>query len=101
MRAATGGARLAPRVLAANQPADRPYLGGAGIARFRGTGAAEGDRVPEDFLASTTTIHGSAEIGLTVLPSGETLRQAIAQDPVGFLGAAHLERFGSDPRPTP
>ncbi|SEQ94572.1 class I mannose-6-phosphate isomerase [Microlunatus flavus] len=90
--------RLAPRLLAPNQPGGRPYRGGAGIAHFRGAPAGTDDRVPEDFLASTTTLHGDPEVGLTRLPGGPTLRQAVLDDPVGFLGAAHVERFGADPR---
>ena len=44
-----------PVELGPNQPAARPYRGGAGIARLRGI-AASGDDVPEDFLASTTEV---------------------------------------------
>jgi len=98
MVASTVGAQLLPRLLAPNQPVERPYRGGAGIARFRGFAPGADDRVPEDFLASTTTVHGSPEIGLTVLEGGRTLRRAVAHDPVGFLGAAHVGRFGADPR---
>lgn len=84
-----------PIALAPNQPADRPYRGGAGILAFRGIGSA-GDHVPEDFVASVTSVHGSDTIGLTVLDDGRTLRDAIASDPVGYLGAGHVARHGAD-----
>jgi len=62
---------------------------------FRGTAAA-GDRVPEDWVASTTTVFGETTTGLTTLPSGETLRDAVAADPVAWLGSEHVARFGAD-----
>lgn len=84
--------------LPANQPPDRFYLGGERIAAFRGAPAA-GDRVPEDWVASTTTLAGSATLGLTTLPGdGRTLRACVAADPVGWLGPDHVERFGPDTR---
>lgn len=85
----------APIALPANQPADRFYRGGPKILDFRGAAAA-GNRVPEDWVASTTTVFGEAVTGLTVLPSGETLRDAICADPLAWLGAEHVARFGSD-----
>jgi len=83
--------------LPANQPPDRFYLGGERIAAFRGT-RVDSARVPEDWIASTTTLAGSATLGLTTLPGGGTLREAVAADPVGWLGPDHLERFGPDTR---
>ncbi|MDG4825486.1 class I mannose-6-phosphate isomerase [Asanoa sp. WMMD1127] len=83
-------------VLPANQPADRFYLGGDRIAAFRGTAPA-GDHVPEDWVGSTTTVAGFDSLGLTVLDDGRTLRAAIADDPVRWLGPAHVARFGADP----
>ena len=74
----------------------RSYRGGAAIARFRGTEPAEQD-APEDWVGSTTTIFGDARRGLSKLPDGRLLRDAIAADPEAFLGRAHAERFGSDP----
>ncbi|MEV0716475.1 class I mannose-6-phosphate isomerase [Asanoa sp. NPDC050611] len=83
-------------VLPANQPADRFYLGGDRIAEFRGTAPA-GDHVPEDWVGSATTVAGFDSLGLTVLADGRLLRAAIADDPVRWLGAAHVDRFGADP----
>lgn len=90
-------ALLAPIVLAPNQPLARPYRGGAGIARFRGLPFGGDDHTSEDFVGSTTAVHGSAAVGLTTLPDGTLLRDAIAADPIGFLGPEHLARFGPSP----
>jgi mannose-6-phosphate isomerase len=86
---------MRPIRLAPNQPSARPYLGGAGIRAFRGAGSTEPNS-PEDFVASTTTVFGSDHVGLSVLPDGVTLRSAVEADPVGWLGAAHVRRFGTD-----
>lgn len=94
--AGAGAQPLAPTALPANQPADRFYLGGPRIAAFRGTAPA-GDHLPEDWIASTTTLAGSTDVGLTVLPDGQTLRGAIAADPLAWLGRVHQERYGADP----
>lgn len=85
-----------PIALPANQPADRFYRGGARITAFRGAAAA-GDHVPEDWIASTTTVAGFDELGLTALPGGPTLRSAVAAAPAEWLGEAHIARHGSDP----
>lgn len=84
----------APIPLAANQPA-RCYRGGAQIAAFRGVPAG-GGTAPEDWVASTTTLFGEDRAGLSLLPDGRTLRAAIASDPVGFLGPAHVAAFGPE-----
>ncbi len=83
-----------PIVLGANQP-PRPYRGGHGIARFRHT-SVQDDYRSEDFIASTTQIYGGTD-GLSRLPDGRTVREAVRADPVGFLGPRHVERFGPDP----
>ena len=81
--------------LAANQPADRFYRGGKKIRDFRG-GGAPGDRVPEDWVGSTTTLFGDEVVGLSVLPDGRLLRDAVAADPLHWLGSEHLARYGAD-----
>ena len=81
--------------LAANQPADRFYRGGEKIRDFRGEGSS-GDRVPEDWVGSTTTLFGEESVGLSVLPDGRRLREAVAADPLRWLGADHLARYGAD-----
>ncbi|MDQ1752429.1 MAG: mannose-6-phosphate isomerase [Pseudonocardiales bacterium] len=87
---------LPPIALPANQPADRFYLGGDRIAAFRGT-APLGDHVPEDWIASTTTVAGFDDLGLTHLGDGGTLRAAIRDDPNSWLGPDHSKRYGADP----
>lgn len=96
---------MQPIVLPANQPADRFYRGGEQIARFRGpeagnlpaSGVAERSlRVPEDWVASATTLFGEAELGLTRLPDDVLLRDAISEDPRAWLGPDHVSRFGDD-----
>jgi mannose-6-phosphate isomerase len=83
---------LSPLLLGPNQT-PRFYRGGAGIARLRGTPVTSG-YTPEDLVGSTTELGGGG--GLTVLPDGRTLRDAIAADPVAYLGPRHVERFGDD-----
>lgn len=78
----------APVPLPANQPADRFYRGGSRIAAFRQV-PPDGDHVPEDWVASATTLAGEDRLGLTVLPDGQTLREAVAADPERWLGPGH------------
>ncbi|MBW4716513.1 class I mannose-6-phosphate isomerase [Saccharothrix obliqua] len=84
---------VAPVLLPANQPAQF-YRGGAAIADLRGDPAA--DAGPEDWVASTTTLFGRGEAGLTRLPDGRWLRDAVRADPVAWLGDAHVAEFGAD-----
>ncbi|MEA2228477.1 MAG: mannose-6-phosphate isomerase [Solirubrobacteraceae bacterium] len=74
----------------------RFYRGGRAIAELRGV-EPPGERVPEDWVGSTTTVLGEQELGLSVLPDGRRVRDAIAADPVGFLGPDHAARRGPDP----
>ena len=74
----------------------RFYLGGPEIAALRG-GEPAGERVPEDWVGSTTTVFGDDELGLSRLPDGTLLRDAAAADPVAFLGPHHAARRGPDP----
>src|SRR5688500_6067902 len=84
-----------PVPLEANQPADRFYRGGAKISEFRG-GTPVGDRMPEDWIGSTTTLFGSPETGLTRLPDGRLLRDAVAESPQDWLGPEHTAGYGAD-----
>jgi mannose-6-phosphate isomerase len=84
-------------LLPSNRPPDRFYRGGRKITDFRGEPPA-GDREPEDWVASTTTLAGEESLGLTVLPGGRSLKAAIEQEPRGWLGRAHEQRFGADTR---
>ncbi len=66
----------------------RFYRGGSSIAAFRGI-ACEDEYAPEDWVGSTTTAFGSDEAGLSSLPDGRLLREAIAADPEAFVGPDH------------
>jgi mannose-6-phosphate isomerase len=80
--------------LESNQPPNRFYRGGEKIRLFRGAAAA-GDRVPEDWVASTTQLFGES-MGHTVLEDGVVLRDAVAHDSDYWLGSEHMARFGAD-----
>lgn len=84
-----------PILLGPNQPPARAYRGGAGIRALRGAGSAD-EYTPEDFVASTTCTFGSDLVGLSHLPGGALLRDAIAGEPEAWLGADHVARFGAD-----
>ena len=74
----------------------RFYRGGEAIARFRGLDSAD-DAAPEDWVGSTVTTFGDTSTGLSTLPDGSTLRDALAADPEAFLGPEHAVRHGADP----
>lgn len=90
-------ASLRPTLLPMNRPVPRPYRGGAGIERFRRLPPTDDEWAPEDFLASTITTFGSSSTGLTAI-DGVFLRDLIRDDPIGYLGAEHVARFGPDPK---
>jgi mannose-6-phosphate isomerase len=70
------------------------YAGGARIAALRGTEPQ--DRTPEEWIgAANTTFDGSR--GLSRLPDGTLVRDALQEDPEGFLGPEHTTRYGADP----
>lgn len=85
----------APVLLPPN-PVFRFYRGGPGIDALRGLEPGAGPAAPEDWVGSTTTSFGHDSEGLQTLADGRVLRDAIAADPVGYLGSEHVERFGSD-----
>jgi mannose-6-phosphate isomerase len=72
------------------------YCGGEAIARFRGVAFAD-DYAPEDWVGSTAAMFGQDGRGLSTLPDGRLVRDAIAADPEDFLGPAHAARYGPDP----
>jgi mannose-6-phosphate isomerase len=74
----------------------RFYKGGPAIADLRRFDLG-GERVPEEWIGSTTTVFGESELGLSRLPDGRLLRDAIAADPEHWLGSEHVARFGADP----
>jgi mannose-6-phosphate isomerase len=84
-----------PIVLEPN-PVRRFYRGGAAIAAFRGIGGWD-DFAPEDWVGSTTAVSGDDRQGISRTADGRILREAIGEDPEGFLGPNHVRRFGPDP----
>ncbi|WP_334149103.1 class I mannose-6-phosphate isomerase [Microbacterium sp.] len=86
-----------PIRLSSNRPPERFYRGGERLDAFRGESGAT-ERVPEDWVASTTTIRGEETLGLSTLPDGRVLRDAVEADPVAWLGAEHVDRWGADIR---
>ena len=80
-----------PAKLPSNQ-FDHFYRGGNRIGALRhGPG---GPMRPEEWIGSITTRFGEAEQGLSHLPDGTLLREAIKADPDGWLGADHVKNFG-------
>lgn len=49
---------------------------------------------PEEWIASTTTRFGETVNGLSKLSDGKLLIDAISEDPVGWLGQNHIDKFG-------
>jgi mannose-6-phosphate isomerase len=84
-------------LLPSNRPPDRFYRGGRKITEFRREPLA-GDREPEDWIASTTTLAGEESLGLSTLADGRSLKGAIEAEPEAWLGAAHVKLFGADSR---
>jgi mannose-6-phosphate isomerase len=82
-----------PVELPANQPRQF-YRGGSSIAALRGE--ASTDHGPEDWVASTTALFGRSDAGLSTLPDGRLLRDAVKADPQSWLGSEHVDVFGAD-----
>ncbi len=71
---------------------DHFYRGGDRIGALRrGPG---GPQRPEEWIGSTTTRFGAQTQGLSVLPDGSYLRDAVLADPIAWLGPQHVERYG-------
>jgi mannose-6-phosphate isomerase len=83
---------MTPIYLSGNQ-FEHFYAGGGAIAAFRGIGSAQA-KTPEDWIASTTTRYGHQRLGLSSLPDGRLLADAIAAEPLSWLGAEHRAAFG-------
>jgi mannose-6-phosphate isomerase len=71
------------------------YAGGPRIAALRGV-ELESDHMPEEWIGAVNTMFGS-ERGPSRFEDGTLVRDAIAADPEAYLGAEHVERFGSSP----
>lgn len=72
------------------------YRGGPAIAELRGIDVG-GDHSPEEWIGSASTLFGEHERGLSRMPDGGLVRDALAADPAGWLGPAHAARFGASP----
>jgi mannose-6-phosphate isomerase len=92
-----GGSFVDVILLPSNRPADRFYQGGRKITDFRGEPPA-GEREPEDWVASTTTLAGEESLGLSALPDGRLLKAVIEEQPEAWLGPEHVELYGADTR---
>jgi mannose-6-phosphate isomerase len=83
--------KVIPAKLPSNQ-FDHFYRGGNRIGALRqGPG---GPMRPEEWIGSITTRFGEAEQGLSKLPDGSYLKDAIAADPIAWLGEEHFSHFG-------
>lgn len=81
------------------------YRSSGAIDRWRAQpGASVDDHRPEDWIASTTARFGAqahggqAPSGLSTLPDGRLLLDAVRADPLAWLGPDHLQHWGADPR---
>lgn len=68
------------------------YRGGDRIGALRG--GPGGPMRPEEWIGSTVTRAGEEASGLSVLPDGTLLRDAVAADPLAWLGPEHVAAFG-------
>jgi mannose-6-phosphate isomerase len=79
-------------------PVHRFYRGGALLGALRGEEREDGF-FPEDWVGSITPAHNPGrddpDEGLSRLADGRLLRDVVAADPVGWLGAEHAARFGA------
>jgi mannose-6-phosphate isomerase len=73
----------------------RFYKGGARIAALRASGSQDA-YAPEEWIASVTSPFGEPGVGISVLPDGTPLTDAINADPEAWFGRRHVEKFGSD-----
>jgi mannose-6-phosphate isomerase len=71
------------------------YEGGARIAALRGI-ELEGDHMPEEWIGAVNTTFADPIRGLSRLPDGTYVRDAIAADPEAYLGPGHVARWGTD-----
>ncbi|MFF7653991.1 class I mannose-6-phosphate isomerase [Streptomyces sp. NPDC007983] len=85
----------APIPLTPNQPRSF-YRDSGAIARFRRTAPTGDGYRPEDWVASTTSRFARSPAGLTTLPGGVRLADAVAADPAAWLGPEHTAAYGAD-----
>jgi len=83
---------MKPMLLPVNQ-FDHFYRGGDRIGALRhGPG---GPQRPEEWIGSTTARFGQAPQGLSALPDGRLLIEAVQDDPDAWLGPEHVARYGA------
>jgi mannose-6-phosphate isomerase len=82
----------------------RTYSGGLMLDRMEGKAAPEDSTFPEDWIGSTVRAinpdraHITEGLARVHYAGGEAvLADLVAADPQYFLGAAHVERFGTNP----
>lgn len=85
---------MKPVVLPSNRFAHF-YRGGKRIDALRGV-QGPSHRSPEEWLASTTARFGAPPKGLSALPDGRLLRDAVTEQPDAWLGPEHVSVFGVD-----
>ena len=85
------GPALGPVLLPTNQ-FPHFYRGGDRIGALRG--GPGGPMRPEEWIGSTVTRFGEELSGLSELPDGRLLRDAVADDPQRWLGPDHLAAYG-------
>lgn len=86
--------RMAPAALAPNL-VEHFYRGGPKIAALRGV-EAPSDHSPEEWVAATVSRFGEGSVGLARTQEGDLVRDLVAADPVGWLGAAARTRRTGD-----
>jgi mannose-6-phosphate isomerase len=89
----TASSTAQPVVLPANQPRQF-YRGGAAIAALRGVPPVS-EYGPEDWIGSTTPRFGQTTDGLSTLPDGRLLRDAVTAEPEAWLGPDHVATYGT------
>lgn len=85
---------MQPILLPPNQ-LHRFYRGGSRIAGLRKTGNTD-PYAPEEWIASMASPFGEPGVGVSPLPDGRSLADAVAGEPEAFVGPDHAEAFGSD-----
>lgn len=73
---------------------DHFYRGGARIAALRRLPSV-GERQPEEWIASTVTRVGEADVGLAATIAGERLRDLVTADPAGWVGSDRSGRYAA------
>ena len=73
----------------------RFYRGGRRIAELRKSGNTD-PYAPEEWIASMASPFGEPGVGVSRLPDGTSLAEAVRADPHAYLGPEHVERFGAD-----